>query len=122
MGPESAKSFPGQQLVRALPDPEGKKPAERAKQEADYGRRGKGYVFGAFQPATGDAFAEDPLCAYEPKAREHAAAADLARYRRLYQDFRDSLRRYCRVRRIGYAEAAGVLGIETAPPPREVVR
>src|SRR6266540_129964 len=36
MGPESAKSFPGQQL--------------------DYGRRGKGYIFGAFQPATGEAF------------------------------------------------------------------
>jgi transposase len=25
-------------------------------QEADYGRRGYGYVFGAFRPATGDAF------------------------------------------------------------------
>jgi transposase len=30
-------------------------PAERAKQEIDYGRRGKGYIFGALQPATGDA-------------------------------------------------------------------
>jgi hypothetical protein len=30
--------------------------AERATQEIDYGRRGKGYVFSAFQPATGDAF------------------------------------------------------------------
>ena len=30
--------------------------AQRAKQEIDYGRRGKGYVFGAFRPATGDAF------------------------------------------------------------------
>jgi transposase len=29
------------------------RPAQRAKQELDYGRRGKGYVFGAFQPATG---------------------------------------------------------------------
>ncbi len=28
----------------------------RATQEIDYGRRGKGYIFGAFQPATGDAF------------------------------------------------------------------
>jgi transposase len=55
MGPEGAKSFPGQQLVRALPDQEGKRPAQRAKQEADYGRRGKGYLFGAFQPATGEA-------------------------------------------------------------------
>jgi len=58
MGPEAAKSFPGQQLVRALPDPEGKKPAERAKQEVDYGRRGKGYVFGALCPASGEAFTE----------------------------------------------------------------
>ena len=31
-------------------------PSQRAKQEIDYGRRGKGYVFGAFQPATGAAF------------------------------------------------------------------
>lgn len=28
-------------------------PAPRAKQEIDYGRRGKGYIFGAFLPATG---------------------------------------------------------------------
>jgi transposase len=28
----------------------------RATQEIDYGRRGKGYVFGAFRPATGEAF------------------------------------------------------------------
>jgi hypothetical protein len=28
----------------------------RVRQERDDGRRGKGYVFGAFQPATGDAF------------------------------------------------------------------
>ncbi len=84
MGPESAKSFPGQQLVRAeppveeapppiaaLPEPastptasetvvtvtsQQPKRAERAKQEIDYGRRGKGYIFGAFRPATGDAF------------------------------------------------------------------
>jgi transposase len=85
MGPESAKSFPGQRLVRAeapaqavpapmsppdptkaagpldslatgAPEPEPPKRAERAKQEIDYGRRGKGYIFGAFQPATGEAF------------------------------------------------------------------
>lgn len=56
MGPEGAKSFPGPRLVRALPDPEGSRAAERARQEADYGRRGKGYIFGAFQPATGEAF------------------------------------------------------------------
>jgi transposase len=46
MGPESAKSFPGREVTRA---------AGRAKQAADYGRRGKGYVFGAFIPATGAA-------------------------------------------------------------------
>ena len=28
---------------------------ERARQAIDYGRRGKGYLFGAFRPATGDA-------------------------------------------------------------------
>lgn len=54
MGPESAKSFPGQQVVRRDPDPT-TGAVERAVQEIDYGRRGKGYVFGAFQPATGDA-------------------------------------------------------------------
>ncbi len=54
MGPESAKSFAGQRLVDVT-----KRPAERAKQEIDYGRRGKGYVFGAFQPATGEAFTLD---------------------------------------------------------------
>jgi transposase len=54
MGPESAKSFPGQRVVReqAVPD----EPAERATQEVDYGRRGRGYIFGAFCPHTGEAF------------------------------------------------------------------
>lgn len=64
MGPESAKSFVGQQLVYAqgVPaerqsDPQQERQgAERATQEIDYGRRGKGYIFGAFRPATGDAF------------------------------------------------------------------
>jgi transposase len=58
MGPQSAKSFPGQQVVRAesRSDPQGQdRPAERARQEIDYGRRGKGYIFGAFRPATGEA-------------------------------------------------------------------
>ena len=51
MGPQASKSYPGQRLVRPA-DP---KP-ERAKQEIDYGRRGvAGYVFGALQPATGEA-------------------------------------------------------------------
>jgi hypothetical protein len=45
MGPESAKSFPGTEVTGG-----------RAKQAADYGRRGKGYIFGAFRPVTGEAF------------------------------------------------------------------
>lgn len=54
MGPEAAKSHLGQSLVKALPTEE--RPAERAKQEIDYGRRDKGYIYGAFRPATGEAF------------------------------------------------------------------
>jgi transposase len=50
MGPESAKTFPGQAIVAT------KDHAGRARQEIDYGRRGKGYIFGAFCPATGAAF------------------------------------------------------------------
>ena len=53
MGPEAAKSFPGQQLVRAGPDDT--RPAARARQEIDDGRRGSGYIFGAFTPADGEA-------------------------------------------------------------------
>lgn len=45
MGPESAKSYAGQQAVA---------PPRRATQEIDYGRRGKGDVFGAFRPASGE--------------------------------------------------------------------
>jgi transposase len=51
MGPVSAKSYAGCALVHPRT-----RPAERAKQEIDYGRRAKGYVFGALCPATGDAF------------------------------------------------------------------
>lgn len=51
MGPESAKSFPGQQVVP--PRSDGRR--ARATQEIDYGRRGKGYIFGAFTPADGAA-------------------------------------------------------------------
>ena len=61
MGPQSAKSFPGQQLVRAEPKGEAggqRRPAGRARQEVDYGRRGKGYIFGAFRPATGAALTQ----------------------------------------------------------------
>jgi hypothetical protein len=54
LGPESAKSFRGQEAVDVRT-----RPAQRAKQEIDYGRRGKGYLFGAFRPATGDACIQD---------------------------------------------------------------
>src|SRR6201992_1047336 len=51
MGPQSAKSYPGRRVVKPA-GPE----AQRAKQEIDYGRRGvAGHVFGALQPAMGDA-------------------------------------------------------------------
>ena len=53
MGPVAVKSYQGKQLVHAHPT--ASIPAERAKQEIDYGRRGKGYIFGAFRPATGEA-------------------------------------------------------------------
>jgi len=59
MGPESAKSFAGQAVVKAHPCAEPVKPAGRARMEIDYGRRGKGYVFGAFRPASGEAFTRD---------------------------------------------------------------
>jgi hypothetical protein len=56
MGPESAKSTLGQRLVRAQAQDQTDgtvRPAERAPQAADYGRRGTGDLFGAFRPATG---------------------------------------------------------------------
>ena len=52
MGPESAKSYPGRRLVQQAA---AHQPTQRAQQEIDYGRRGRGYVFGAFKPADGDA-------------------------------------------------------------------
>ena len=48
MCPVSAKSYPDRHLVRPQPPPAG-----RARQEIDYGRRGKSYIFCAFCPATG---------------------------------------------------------------------
>jgi hypothetical protein len=74
MGPESAKSFPGQQLV-AIQEPSSPtievgagnavatpvvpsaaaRPGGRARQEVDYGRRGNGYLVGAFKPTDGEA-------------------------------------------------------------------
>jgi hypothetical protein len=50
MGPASATSFPGQPAIDITV-----RPAQRATQEIDDGRRGKGYIFGALRPATGDA-------------------------------------------------------------------
>ena len=45
-------SHPGVEPLRTAPGPG--QPADRARQEIDYGRRGKGYVFGAFtQPYDG---------------------------------------------------------------------
>ncbi len=56
MGPQAAKSWPGERLVVVAPQQEPVlRPAGRARQEIDYGRRESGYVFGAFRPATGDA-------------------------------------------------------------------
>jgi hypothetical protein len=50
MGPVASKSHPGQRVARpAAPS------TERACQEVDHGRRGKGHAFGAFCPATGAA-------------------------------------------------------------------
>jgi len=59
MGPESAKSFAGQAVVTAHSCAELVKPAERARIAIDYGRRGKGYIFGAFRPASGEALTRD---------------------------------------------------------------
>lgn len=70
MGPLAAKSFPGQQVVHTQPQEQSGAPAdlavpapraERAKQEIDYGRRGKGYVFGALRPTTGETFTKPYL-------------------------------------------------------------
>src|SRR5829696_7245873 len=53
MGPERAKSYLGVRV--AARDAEVTR-RPRARQEIDYGRPGSGYTFGAFRPATGDAF------------------------------------------------------------------
>ena len=61
MGPVAAQSSPGQPLVRTEPAEAPPRPAQRATQEIDYGRRGKGYIFGAFRPVTGEALTKDYL-------------------------------------------------------------
>jgi hypothetical protein len=48
MGPVAAKSYPGQQAIAVTA-----RPALRAKLEIDYGRRAKGYVYGALWETTG---------------------------------------------------------------------
>ncbi len=53
MGPESAKSHPGVRLVPTAKHGLHGLIAGRARQEIDYGRRVKGYVFGALVPRTG---------------------------------------------------------------------
>ena len=50
MGPESAKSS---SRTAAHPPRSDRCAAGPGDQEIDYGRRGKGYIFGAFEPATG---------------------------------------------------------------------
>jgi transposase len=66
-GPVSAKSYPGARLVRAVAEADPASPAARARQEADYGRRGHGYTFGAFRPQTGEAFTQ----CYARRATRH---------------------------------------------------
>jgi transposase len=56
MGPEAAKSWPGHRVLRTAPSEQPRRPAGRAHQAIDYGRRDSGYIFGAFQPASGMAF------------------------------------------------------------------
>ena len=55
MGPERAKTFTGTPSVRPAADEERRL---RVPVDADDGRRGKGYSFGAFRPSTGEAFTE----------------------------------------------------------------
>ncbi len=57
LGPLAAKRYPGAQLVRQAADAEA--PSARAVQAIDDGRRGKGDIFGAFRPATGEALTHD---------------------------------------------------------------
>lgn len=62
MGPVSAKSYPGQQAINVTT-----RPAKRATQEIDYGRRGKGYVYGALWETTGQCWTQ----CYERRVKEH---------------------------------------------------
>jgi transposase len=53
MGPVSAKSYPGSAVINVKA-----RPAERAKQEIDYGKRAKGYVYGALWETTGQCWTQ----------------------------------------------------------------
>jgi hypothetical protein len=62
MGPVAAKSYPGQQAMEVAA-----RPAQRAKQEIDYGRRAKGYVYGALCAATGTCWTQG----YPTRSKTH---------------------------------------------------
>lgn len=49
----AAKSYLGQEAIKVQV-----RPAQRAKQEIDYGRRAKGYVYGALWETTGDCWTQ----------------------------------------------------------------
>jgi hypothetical protein len=53
MGPVSAKSYPGQQAIKV-----NVRPAQRATQQIDYGRRAFGYVYGALWESTGQCWTQ----------------------------------------------------------------
>jgi hypothetical protein len=55
MGPEADQELP---RSGAGVRPQGQPAAKRARQAADYGRRGKGYLFGAFRQSTNEAKTE----------------------------------------------------------------
>jgi transposase len=61
-GPLAAKSSPGQEAVDGQA-----RPAQRAKQEIDYGRRAKGYVYGALWETTGECWTQ----CYPGRIKEH---------------------------------------------------
>jgi len=62
MGPVSAKSYPGQQLIDIAA-----RPAHRATQAIDYGRRAKGYVDGVLRETTGQCWTQ----CYPRRIKEH---------------------------------------------------
>jgi transposase len=53
MGPEAATSWAGARVIQTAPSQQPRRPAGRARQAIDYGRREAGSIFGAFRPATG---------------------------------------------------------------------